>query len=500
MHSFDEFVERLNKPNKESYKETKNSQYGNQEARIAYKRLQYKYCEGINYTLSKLGCKQALMKQRKFDYAEHYKKYKLFFNMDKAKKFISYIRYADEFLIGINGSRKYALQVKQDIFNFLQSHLHLNISRFDLVNKNEGKVFFLGHFIKIVSLNVKTKVQNTKNGVVQKAKTRVFNRLKVNDQRLATALFLRTKKKTVEVLNNVFKLYGFKPTSEHSVKVTAIDAAMEHLNTIRKSILLNSFQNSFIPKNSAINRFWKSNDERIQLNEQIASYSIFETIKNIKLFSQDEKSWNTSKEILKELKRFEHTFEKIVKNLETKVIEKKRQSLLAQRKEKRKVSSQSELETSKKIKKSARSVFEGTSRTQVNIKVNADIKTIVHKLRLKGFFHPLKDRPKSNSYLVSFSEKEIIKYYNSVMLGLLNWFSGADNFHAVKGVVQALRKSCVLTLSLKHRYKSQHKVYTVYGFDITTKKTALCSRYLILNKRKESNINNMEKFNWNDSC
>jgi hypothetical protein len=56
----------------------------------------------------------------------------------------------------------------------------------------------------------------------------------------------------------------------------------------------------------------------------------------------------------------------------------------------------------------------------VNIKVNADIKTIINRLRLKGFFHPLKDRPKSNSYLINFSDEEIIKNFNNVMMGLLN--------------------------------------------------------------------------------
>ena len=43
MHLIDEFGEQLNKPNKESCKDVKNSQHGVQEVCKAYKRVQYKF-------------------------------------------------------------------------------------------------------------------------------------------------------------------------------------------------------------------------------------------------------------------------------------------------------------------------------------------------------------------------------------------------------------------------------------------------------------------------
>jgi Type II intron maturase len=57
-------------------------------------------------------------------------------------------------------------------------------------------------------------------------------------------------------------------------------------------------------------------------------------------------------------------------------------------------------------------------------------------------------------------------------------------------VVQALRKSCALTLKAKHKYKTLHKVYTIYGLDIATQRAALCSISDVLNKRKQFNANN----------
>lgn len=62
------------------------------------------------------------------------------------------------------------------------------------------------------------------------------------------------------------------------------------------------------------------------------------------------------------------------------------------------------------------------------------------------------------------------------MLGLLNWFSGADNLYAVKGVVQALRKSCALSSKAKHKYKALQKVDTIYGYDLATSEAALCPK------------------------
>lgn len=47
--------------------------------------------------------------KKKTDSAAHYKKYTVWSGIDKDNKFISYVRYADDFLIGIVGSRKYAL-------------------------------------------------------------------------------------------------------------------------------------------------------------------------------------------------------------------------------------------------------------------------------------------------------------------------------------------------------------------------------------------------------
>ena len=56
----------------------------------------------------------------------------------------------------------------------------------------------------------------------------------------------------------------------------------------------------------------------------------------------------------------------------------------------------------------------------INIKINANVKNIIEKLRMRGFFHPIKNRPLSNSNLVNNLDAEILIKYNNIIYSLLN--------------------------------------------------------------------------------
>lgn len=129
----------------------------------------------------------------------------------------------------------------------------------------------------------------------------------------------------------------------------------------------------------------------------------------------------------------------------------------------------------------------------VYIKISADIKKIIEKLRIKSYFHPNKDRSLSNSKLINNSDVDIILNYKIIIHSLLNWFSGADNYNRIKKIVEVLRKSCAFTLKHNHKYRSLHKVYTIYGLDMKTNEAVLYFRMKILNRRKKFNIDNKQK-------
>ena len=96
------------------------------------------------------------MEARKTAYKEHHKKYGRRKGIDTDIRHIQYVRYADDFLIGVVGSREYAVQVKKDINNFLKSSLHLKVKKDNLVHRNDGPVIFLGHKIRLSEFKVKT--------------------------------------------------------------------------------------------------------------------------------------------------------------------------------------------------------------------------------------------------------------------------------------------------------------------------------------------------------
>lgn len=65
-------------------------------------------------------------------------------------------------------------------------------------------------------------------------------------------------------------------------------------------------------------------------------------------------------------------------------------------------------------------------------------------------------------------------------MGLLNWFSGADNFSSVKGfITNIVWLSCLLTLQGKHKLATLQQVYLIYGNDISTEKLGGNSAKLI---------------------
>jgi hypothetical protein len=101
------------------------------------------------------------------------------------------------------------------------------------------------------------------------------------------------------------------------------------------------------------------------------------------------------------------------------------------------------------------------------ISIRASIAKLCDKLRIGGFMHPIKNQASSCQKLLFLSEDKIIKYYNSVMRGILNWFSGADNFYRVKAVIESvMRRSCLLTLKRKFKLKSMAETIGIYTKDV----------------------------------
>ena len=89
--------------------------------------------------------------------------------MDENYRRLQYVRYADDFLIGVIGSKDDCVKMKVDIAKFMSEKLHLELSdEKTLITNGQDKAKFLGYEISVRKSNA---VKRDKNGI----RCRVFN-------------------------------------------------------------------------------------------------------------------------------------------------------------------------------------------------------------------------------------------------------------------------------------------------------------------------------------
>lgn len=89
--------------------------------------------------------------------------------MDENYRRLQYVRYADDFLIGVIGSKDDCVKMKADIAKFMSEKLHLELSdEKTLITNGQDKAKFLGYEISVRKSNA---VKRDKNGI----RCRVFN-------------------------------------------------------------------------------------------------------------------------------------------------------------------------------------------------------------------------------------------------------------------------------------------------------------------------------------
>jgi len=113
--------------------------------------LEYKQC-CILKKLKEVKCqseKTELIKQYKANHKE-YMKFPSGDEMDVSYKRLKYVRYADDFLIGIIGSKQDAINIKEEVKNFLNEKLALELSdEKTLITHAEKPAKFLGYEVSV---------------------------------------------------------------------------------------------------------------------------------------------------------------------------------------------------------------------------------------------------------------------------------------------------------------------------------------------------------------
>jgi hypothetical protein len=97
--------------------------------------------------------------------------------------------------------------------------------------------------------------------------------------------------------------------------------------------------------------------------------------------------------------------------------------------------------------------------------LKAPIKSIFEKATLNGFFKKRHGKfvPTKVGRCINLDHQDILRYYNSVIHGVLNYYSFANNRKSLGSFVHGLKLSCARTLALKYKLRHASKVYRKFG-------------------------------------
>lgn len=149
MNELDTFVLNLSKKRIIAYSRL---EFDQSEAKKEYLKMMKPFStRELAKTLRKYGSSDAMVSALRKLKKEFYDKYGRAHSVDLKTRRIQYVRYADDFLIGIVGPKAFAVDVRKKIDQFIKGNLHLEIKKHDIVSRSEGGVYFLGHVIKLMN-------------------------------------------------------------------------------------------------------------------------------------------------------------------------------------------------------------------------------------------------------------------------------------------------------------------------------------------------------------
>ena len=97
--------------------------------------------------------------------------------------------------------------------------------------------------------------------------------------------------------------------------------------------------------------------------------------------------------------------------------------------------------------------------------LKAPIRELFEKATVNGFFKKKAGKfvPTKVGWLINLDHADILGYYNSVIRGILNFYSFANNRKSLGSLVHGLKLSCARTLALKYKLRFASKVYRRFG-------------------------------------
>jgi len=238
MNELDKFIVNLQTQAALTHKEYVISSYGNPEAESNYRRISREFSmDHWKKCIKKYGTSEKALEARKTVYKEHHDKFGRRKGVDPEIRHIHYVRYANDFLIGVVGSRNFANKLQKDINQFIKANLHLKIKKDTIIHRNEGAVTFLGHLIKLQEYRKK---YNTLPKVIRAAKLhkkKTLARFNEVDKRLARSKVNQYRANVLKQINKIcstFNVSAKKSNTQIISKLIAFKEVLQQLCIVLK--------------------------------------------------------------------------------------------------------------------------------------------------------------------------------------------------------------------------------------------------------------------------
>lgn len=421
MTELDKFVESL-----QLRYEVRNSGLGkNTSIKNEYEQFarQFQTKRGLAKTLATCGSPEVVLALYKKKRLEFYEKHGSSTDEDKITRRITFVRHADDFIIGITGFRDFVLKITAEVETFIKSDLHFRIHDVILKSRDEGAVKFLGFNVYLSSIKNKAKVKSSKIKSIDKYRKRSLARLRGSDARISQAYFNSIKHGFLNYLQNVYEKLNLKKD-----KNTDAFLIKNFINKNLEELILTNFQqhSRSLSPNLALRRFTQHFKDLFSKNINISLKTWKESFKELEPFQEN---FVLTKELLRVIEARDNFLAQL-KQIESSVVDKVRE---AAKKESiefyRRNQSLKFFHSSSSLKISEREFARAAELLSLSTMEIAKIRRISIRLDIKGFYLKLADlgfysikrkSPLSIPKLIFLNDYEIISFYNSLIRGYLN--------------------------------------------------------------------------------
>lgn len=415
---------------------------------------------------------------------EYHKQHSSAYGNNKSYRRLRYIRYADNYIVGIGGSRADAQEVQKQINDFIKGNLHLEVKKDKLTHLTSDKVEFLG-FVIGKPFRAMSKKLRSYPKVMEKYrrnKNRVLARLNLETSKFDRLSERLTRNRVMKRIEALLTDWGFRWRMRENIsqgaeifaeelfpkKAEEIPRQMRAEHQSRTALLQMKARAVAESRKNAIPLEPEGTKTRRQhIDHEMLGYDLRKWVEAIRTSLVE--GWKDlgprsgiPPKIRKSRKRFVEAVNKEYKGL----THHEKAHTLAVEASGWKNRLEDETTEEKRIEHAAMVAAQGNL-VRNNISIEANIKEIMRRLKDVDMVYEKSNKPKAADQPVTVHAIDIISWYSYKARGILNFYRCARNFHIVKNIVDfQMRMSLMYTLAKKEA-SSIGRISSKYGRNIT---------------------------------